>query len=92
MTLIAGTVTLDVVIQRLADERPVFHSEADFEHAFGQVLHDLDPAPKIRLEVRQENAEYLDLPFFTYGLSVGGVMSIDSRLQVPQAPAFQPIP
>jgi hypothetical protein len=64
MILIAGTVTLDVVMQRLADERPVFHSEADFEHAFGQVLHDLDPAPKIRLEVRQQNAEYLDLLAF----------------------------
>ena len=39
----------------------MFHSEADFQHAFGQVLKDLDPGLKIRLELRQENAEYLDV-------------------------------
>ncbi|WP_436493192.1 hypothetical protein [Actinokineospora sp. HUAS TT18] len=56
MPLIAGTVQLDSVVQLLAKVRPVFHSEADFQHAFGQALHSLDPALRVRLEVPQ--AEY----------------------------------
>lgn len=61
VVLIAGTVALDAVIAHLQKTRPVFHSEADLQHAFGQVLHDLDPTLGIRLEVRQQNAQYLDL-------------------------------
>ena len=62
--LIAGAVDLDVVMQRLRGVRSVFHSEADFQHSFGQVLHSLDPSLNIRLEVRQDDAEYLDLLCF----------------------------
>jgi hypothetical protein len=62
--LIAGQVTVETVMHELGRDRPVFHSEADFQHAFGQTLHDLAPELRIRLEVRQQNAEYLDLLCF----------------------------
>ncbi|VXB05170.1 hypothetical protein [Aeromicrobium sp. 9AM] len=52
------------VITALRSRRAVFHSEADFQHAFAQVIHDLDPSMQVRLEVRQTNAEYLDLLCF----------------------------
>jgi hypothetical protein len=62
--LIAGAVDLDVVMQRLRGGRSVYHSEADFQHSFGQVLHSLEPGLNIRLEVRHDDAEYLDLLCF----------------------------
>jgi hypothetical protein len=62
--LVAGRVDADDVMDRLSTRRTVFHSEADFQHAFGQVLHDIAPELQVRLEVRQENAEYLDLLCF----------------------------
>lgn len=62
--LIAGVLDLDVVMNRLRTSRPVFHSEADFQHAFGQVVHDLDPGLGVRLEVRQQGSEHLDLLCF----------------------------
>ena len=46
---------------RLAASRAVFHSEADFQHAFGQVLHALDPELGVRLEVPQDGVGRLDL-------------------------------
>lgn len=61
---IANRLGAQAVIDELRSRRPVFHSEADFQHAFGQVIHDLDPTLHVRLEVRQENAEYLDLLCF----------------------------
>lgn len=36
----------------LAAQRPVFHSEADFQHALAWVLHERHPAAKVRLEYR----------------------------------------
>lgn len=63
--LIAGSVPVDVLLHRLAFERPVFHSEADFQHAFARALWQLDPEIHVRLEVRQPGArEYLDLLAF----------------------------
>ena len=40
----------------------------------------------------KQRFELCCIPFFTYGLSLGDVISIDSRLQVPQAPAPQLMP
>jgi hypothetical protein len=49
----------------LAEKRPVFHSEADFQHALAWEIHTVNPAALIRLElpVRGEKgrAVYLDL-------------------------------
>jgi hypothetical protein len=62
--LIAGRVALSVVLADLARVRPVFHSEADLQHAFARVLWMLAPEVECRLEVRQavsDNVEHLDL-------------------------------
>ncbi len=39
----------------LAAGRPVFHSEADFQHALAWVLHERHPEAKVRLEYRPAN-------------------------------------
>jgi hypothetical protein len=64
MTLVAGTLPLDAVMRQLAAERPVFHSEHDFQHAFAQVVHHLDRSLELRLEVPQGNREHVDLRCF----------------------------
>ena len=52
----------DVMIE-LARRRPVFHSEADFQHAFAWRIHTLMSAGDVRLEYRPllNEAVYLDL-------------------------------
>ncbi|QGN50822.1 hypothetical protein GKC29_17345 [Micromonospora sp. WMMC415] len=57
----AGAVPVNAVMDELRAERMVFHSEADFQHAFAWAVHRLDGTISVRLEVRQEEAEYLDL-------------------------------
>jgi hypothetical protein len=64
MSLIAKNLELTDVMLRLGEIRPVFHSEADFQHAFAQVVHDMAPLIQIRLEVRQRGGEHLDLLCF----------------------------
>lgn len=39
------------ILRELAFERPVFHSEADFQHALGWAMHVKFPTAGIRLEV-----------------------------------------
>ena len=41
-----------LVLGGLAAERPIFHSEADFQHAFAWHLHNLWPSAAVRLEYR----------------------------------------
>jgi len=65
MSLIAGVVDVGTVMGKLSSARPIFHSEADFQHAFAWVLHEIEPSLNIRLEVRQEEREYVDL--FCFG-------------------------
>ena len=52
-------------IHELAKARPIFHSEADFQHALAWHLHASRVASSIRLEVpfrrNEVSAEYLDL-------------------------------
>jgi hypothetical protein len=51
-------------MQQLAQTRPVFHSEADFQHAFAWQLHQQFPQAQIRLEYPYEVNNhwiYLDL-------------------------------
>lgn len=45
----------------LARARPVFHSEADFQHAFAWQLHSAYPAARIRLETRPRPGVRLDV-------------------------------
>ncbi len=50
-------------LSTLARERPVFHSEADFQHALAWQIQQLRPAAKIRLElpVAGESQRHLDI-------------------------------
>lgn len=61
MTDLAGTVPVDEVLARLAARRPVFHSEADMQHAFAWEAHQLDPLLEVRLETHPEPNVRLDL-------------------------------
>lgn len=38
------------IMKALSSERPAFHSEADFQHAFAWLLHERVPGARIRLE------------------------------------------
>ena len=59
--VIARSLELSDLMDELAKERPLFHSEADFQLAFGLAAHDMAPDVNVRLEVRQTKGEYLDL-------------------------------
>jgi hypothetical protein len=54
---------LDVhgLMGRLSKERPIFHSEADFQHALAWLIHSENPDAQIRLETRPERGSRLDL-------------------------------
>ena len=52
-------IDLPSILERLATERPVFHSEADFQHALAWKLHEVYPDAAIRLEYRPISDEPL---------------------------------
>ncbi len=66
MEQIAGRLGLSNVMAHLAGQRPVFHSEADFQFAFAQSVAALDDTIEVRLEVpqRAERRTYVDLVCF----------------------------
>lgn len=41
---------LHALLKKLANRRPLFHSEADFQHAFAWLIHEKFPDARIRLE------------------------------------------
>jgi hypothetical protein len=49
------------VLTRLAADRPVFHSEADFQHSLAWRIHQENASAEIRLETRPERGVRLDL-------------------------------
>ena len=56
----------------LARNRPVFHSEADFQHAFGWCIHDAIPNGAVRLEFKPypDKRIYLDIWLPGIGMAV----------------------
>lgn len=56
-------INLDTALQSLSRERPIFHSEADFQHALAWHIHQQHPDARVRLEYRPFPHEplYLDL-------------------------------
>jgi hypothetical protein len=53
-------------LRHLATQRPLFHSEADFQHALAWSVHKSDPNTVVRLELpfrTDASSEYLDLQF-----------------------------
>jgi len=54
----------DLLLAGLATKRPVFHSEADFQHALAWELHLMDPNINVRLEYRPpwiDRRQYVDI-------------------------------
>ena len=77
------SVDILALMDALSKWRPIFHSEADFQHAFAWQLHKFVPGVNVRLEFKPLSEEriYLDiwipthriaieLKFLTRGLSV----------------------
>jgi hypothetical protein len=58
---VAGSVSLRDALSGLALSRPVFHSEADLQHALAWQIHAMDPALHVRLETRPLPGMRLDL-------------------------------
>ena len=54
---------LDVtgLMDQLARVRPIFHSEADFQHALAWQIQVENPTARVRLETRPERGRRLDL-------------------------------
>lgn len=48
-------------MDRLSEARPIFHSEADFQHSLAWQIHVENPSPVVRLETRPERGMRLDL-------------------------------
>lgn len=66
----------------LASDRPVFHSESDFQHALAWNIHISNPGTVVRLErpFRSENSsEYLDLFFANPDRSVAVELKYKTR-------------
>lgn len=62
MTQIAGNqVNINDVMAELAQERPTFHSEADFQHAFAWAIREAVPRLSPRLEIPLNPREHIDL-------------------------------
>ena len=54
------------ILKTLAVRRPVFHSEADFQHALAWIIHERHPNFEVRLEYRPNKLKqktYLDIWF-----------------------------
>lgn len=57
-------ISLTYIMNQLTENRPIFHSEADFQHAFAWELHKHLPDCNIRLEVNPfatDQRAYLDI-------------------------------
>lgn len=59
--LLAGAVDLEDLLRRLAVARPVFHSEADLQHAFAWQAHLAQPGGRVRLETQPVPGLRLDV-------------------------------
>lgn len=52
---------IERTMSALAQQRPLFHSEADFQHAFAWQIHQQHPDARIRLETRPRPGVRLDV-------------------------------
>ena len=59
--LLAESVDLADMLRQLAALRPVFHSEADLQHAFAWQVRTAHPSVRVRLETRPLPGMRLDL-------------------------------
>ena len=70
-----SVVEIGEILSALAEQRPVFHSEADFQHAFAWEIHQQLPMASVRLELPvQVSLTLLDFKLgrgFDTGISSG---------------------
>lgn len=56
---------IPLIMDSLAERRPIFHSEADFQHALAWRIQEMDPDCRIRLEFnpfpKDDRRSYLDI-------------------------------
>ncbi len=60
----APVIKFQELLRQLALQRPLFHSEADFQHALAWELHNRLPEARVRLELPMEQFDrkrYLDI-------------------------------
>lgn len=65
-------------LEALAKDRPIFHSEADFQHALAWEIHEQWPACSIRLERNppdSDNRVYVDI----WAANEGGTLAIELK-------------
>jgi hypothetical protein len=74
--MLGGSLELSSLLRDLARRRPVFHSEADFQHAFAWTAHELDPALHVRLETHPEPQVRLDLLFSRPDLGMSSALEL----------------
>jgi hypothetical protein len=69
------------VMRDLSWKRPIFHSEADFQHALAWTLHERLPAAEVRLEYKPFADErfYLDVWLRNLGVSVALELKYPTR-------------
>jgi hypothetical protein len=73
---------IHLLMKQLSRERPIFHSEADFQHALAWALHGAFPDGSIRLEmpfVIAKNALHLDLLFVRAGSTIAIELKYKTR-------------
>lgn len=56
---------IENILVELSKERPIFHSEADFQHALAWKIHEMYKGCKIRLEIRPDKFtnRYVDIKY-----------------------------
>ncbi|XVS61868.1 hypothetical protein ACQPYE_26730 [Actinosynnema sp. CA-299493] len=76
---IAGSMRLVDLLSGLARARPVFHSEADLQHALAWQAHLLHPHVQVRLEIRPDPAVRERLDLLLYRPDLGRSTAIEVK-------------
>ena len=75
-------------MEALSATRPIFHSEADFQHAFAWMVHTLDPEATVRLEVPFHSGDarrYLDVVIKSREVSAAVELKYKTRMLLAEA-------
>lgn len=67
------TLDIDRLMKSLSKQRPIFHSEADFQHALAWRIHETMPGCQVRLEYpfpHEEKRMHLDIWIPTEGVAI----------------------
>lgn len=75
-------INIITVLQKLSQERPIFHSEADFQHAIAWEIHKQFPTYSVRLEhpLSPGKSDHLDILVFNSNDVVAIELKYKTRL------------